>query len=455
MPVDRSRVPPVLDDPPFVFPAIVHQTLACGLRVRIVHQPGAPVVTFVLVVESGAGMDRAGREGLAALTADMLDEGTGPLSALDVSDSLARLGADYDLDIGPDATIVTLTTLARFAPRAGPLLASIVTRPSLRAGDFDRVRKLRLDRLRQLKDLPPALAERAFLRAIYGNHPYGHLSIGHEDSLRTLVLEDVESFHRAAYRPSRATLVVAGGLSPEEAARVIEDAFGAWSERPADNVTLGTPGAVAPPSSPVRLAVVPRERAAQSELRIGRLSAQRSTPDYFPLIVTNAVIGGQFTSRINLKLREEKGYTYGARTGFEWRRGAAPFAVQTSVHTAATADAIADTLAELGAIRGSRPPGDEELTVAKASLTRGYPRNFETVSQVARSVAQLALFDLPDSYFETFSGNVHRVTGGDVVGAAQRYLDPGRMAVVVVGDYAAVGGSLGRLGLGDAEIITA
>ena len=155
------------------------------------------------------------------------------------------------------------------------------------------------------------------------------------------------------------------------------------------------------PAEPRRhVAVVAREGAAQSELRIGHLSARRDTPDYPALLVMNAVLGGQFVSRINLKLREEKGYTYGARTGFDWRRGLAPFSLQASVHTAATADAIRDSLNELEAIRGSRPPSDTEMALAKASLTRGYPRNFETAQQVARSVAQLALYGLPDTYFE-------------------------------------------------------
>jgi zinc protease len=167
----------------------------------------------------------------------------------------------------------------------------------------------------------------------------------------------------------------------------------------------------------------------------------------------NAILGGQFVSRVNLKLREEKGYTYGARTGFDWRRGEAPFVLQASVHTQATADAIRDSLDELDAIRGSRPPSESEITLARASLTRGYPRNFETVQQVARSVAQLALFGLPDRYFEEFVPKVNAVTAADVTRAAARYLDPSRAATVVVGDYAAVGDSLAELGLGPAGIL--
>jgi predicted Zn-dependent peptidase len=207
--------------------------------------------------------------------------------------------------------------------------------------------------------------------------------------------------------------------------------------------------------SHIRLALVARDAAPQSELRIGHLSARRNSPDYPALLVMNAVLGGQFVSRINLKLREEKGYTYGARSGFDWRRGLAPFYLQASVHTASTADAIADCLAELDAIRGSRPPSDGEMALAKASLTRGYPRGFETANQVARAVAQLALYGLPDTYFEEFVPRVRAIASEDVVRAAERYVDPARTVTLVVGDYQAVGSTLGPLGLGEARVLPA
>jgi zinc protease len=169
----------------------------------------------------------------------------------------------------------------------------------------------------------------------------------------------------------------------------------------------------------------------------------------------NAILGGQFVSRINLKLREEKGYTYGARTGFDWRRGLSPFAVETSVHTAATADAIGDCLAELRQIGGARPPSEEELSMAKASLTRGYPRNFETAQQVARSVTQLALHDLPDSYFEDFIPRVHAVGVSDVIEAAARYVEPSRAVTLIVGDLEVIAPSLAQLGLGPPLVLSA
>jgi zinc protease len=452
--VDRSRLPSPGPDPQFHFPQIARHTLRNGLKVRTIEHAGVPVVTFAMQINGGLGADPPGREGLASITADMVDEGTGALSAIDVSDALARIGAEYDVEVGADITLFTLTTLARFADRGATLLSDILTAPSMHASDFERIRQLRLDRLRQLKDLPPAVAERAFLRLLYPSHPYGHLAIGSDASLRQLTLEEVVRFHRATFLPWRATLVMTGALSHAELLTLAEDAFEKWAGRES---ILDLPSAAADvmpePVTARQLAMVPREGAAQSELRIGHLSARRDTPDYASLLVMNAILGGQFVSRINLKLREEKAFTYGVRTGFDWRRGLGPFSVQTSVHTAATAESIADTLQEISALRGDRPATPQEMSLAQASLTRGYPRNFETAQQVARSVSQLALFDLPDSYFEEFVPKVNAVTAGEVTRVAQTYLDPSRAIALVVGDRSATEASLDALGLGELRVL--
>lgn len=454
--VDRSRLPDVGPDPAFSFPEIARHTLPNGLEVRTVEHASIPVVTIHLQVEGGSGADAAEKEGLAAIVADMVDEGTGALSAIDVSDAMARIGADYDVDVSPDVMSFSMTTLSRFASRGASLLADMTTKPSLRETDFTRVRQMRLDRLKQLKDSPPAVAERAFLRLVYAQHPYGHLPIGSDIALKGISLDDTETLHAAMFRPSRATLVISGALSHQEMVQLAHEAFGDWADDSAAQALVQRASAIEPSEvAPPRLAIVPREAAAQSELRIGHLSARRNTPDYPALLVMNALLGGQFVSRINLKLREEKAYTYGARTGFDWRRGLSPFVLQASVHTASTADAIADAIAEIDGLRDSRPPTHEELILAKASLTRGYPRNFETAQQVARSVAQLALYDLPDSYFAEFVPKVNAIGGDDVTRAASRYLMPSKMSTLIVGDHSAIADSLASLGLGMPSVLPA
>ena len=454
MRADRSRMPEVGPDPAFRFPSVARHTLPNGLQMRTVEHHTVPVVSMVVEVDGGSVADPPELEGLAAITADMLDEGTGSLSAIEVSERLDRIGAQYDVNVGPDATRLSLTTLQRFADRGAEWLAELLIRPSLRASDFDRVRQMRVDRLRQLKDLPSAVAERAFIRLMYGAHPYGHLSIGNSQALAATTLEDVTAFHAARFRPSSTTVTVAGPGGHAGLLELVARSFADWSETvaPADEAP---PVVTSPPAGTSRLTVVSREGAPQTELRIGHLSARRDSPDYPALLVMNAVLGGEFVSRLNLKLREEKGYTYGARSGFDWRRGMAPFALRASVHTAATADAISDCLAELDGIRGARPPSEHEMLLAKASLTRGYPRGFETAQQVAQSVARLALYGLPDTYFEEFVPRVQAIEAADVMRVAEQHVDPARAATLVVGDHQAIAESLQSLGLGEPALLPA
>ncbi len=452
MGVNRTAMPAVGTDPPFLFPAIERHSLTNGLDVRVVTHGDLPILSLALTVPGGSSTDPAGRYGLAGVVADMVDEGTGSLDAIQVSEALAAIGGDYDVEVGADVTVFTLTTLARFADRGATLLADMVTRPRLHEPDFTRVRRLRRDRINQLKDVPAAVAERAFLRVLYGDHPYGHTAIGDDAALESLTLAEVTDAHRALYGPVGSTLVVTGGLPTNELRAIAERGFAGWvmhrSSPPASATTPPGPA----PSAP-RLALVPRPTAQQSELRVGRLAAPRRTPDYFPLVVMNAVLGGQFVSRINMKLREEKAFTYGARTGFDWRRGVAPLALYTSVHTASTAEAVADALREFDALRGERPVSASELELAKASLTRGYPQNFQTVSQVARAVGQMALYDLPPDYFTNFGPNVHAVTVDDVTRVARAYLDPAALTVLVVGDES-VAAPLSALGLPPLETLS-
>ena len=226
--IDRSRLPDVGVDPRFVFPSIVRHTLGNGLRVCTVEHHNVPIITLNLQVAGGSGADPEGLEGLAALVADMADEGTGTLSALEVSDALSRIGAAYDVDVGGDATDFSLTTLTRFASRGAALLADMATRPRLLESEFLRVRQLRLDRLRQLKDLPAAVAEQTFLRLVYGNHPYAHLAIGSDASLRRLTSDEIVSFHAGAFQPSKSMLIVCGAMTHEDMRRLAEDTFGGW-----------------------------------------------------------------------------------------------------------------------------------------------------------------------------------------------------------------------------------
>jgi zinc protease len=452
MGADRSRPPGVGPELPFAFPEIRRSTLDNGVRVWTAEHRQVPLVSMLALVPAGASSDPPDRPGLAAITGDMLDEGCGDRSALDVHEALGRIGAQLDVDVGHDATVIGLTTLERFVDRGLELVRDMLIRPRFEQREFDRVRDLRLNRLLQMKDLPPALADRAFTQLVYRNHPYGHLPIGSEGALRSLIIRDISSFHRKTFAPSRTTVIAVGHASHEFMAAAVQRAFGGWTEDApepiADPETFPAP---APPTT--RIALVHRGGAAQSELRIGHVGLPRRTPDYHAALVANMILGGQFDSRINMNLREDKGYTYGARTAFEFRRAAGPFVLHASVQADATADALRESLGEITAIRGDRPVTNEELQLGRASLTRGYPRNFETADQIARGAAQLALYDLPDDYFTTFVPKVMALTAQDITDTAARHIHPDRLLTVIVGDRDKILTSLKALDLGDiAEI---
>lgn len=444
MTVDRSRLPVPGHPKPFAFPKIEKSTLPNGLRVWTVRHAQVPLLSFALLIRRGSADDPHGKDGLAALTADMLDEGSGDLSSIQMHEALARIGAQLETDIGSDAATVGVTSLSRHAGRAIDLLGDLVVRPALREEDVARVRQLRLHRLSQMRDVPSALADRAFIRLLYANHPYGHAPIGSERTLGALTADDVRMFHRQAVTPSSSTLMAVGDCEHDEVVRLAARAFGDWSGEAA---VVETREPALP--TPARLNIVPRAGAPQSELRIGHVAVSRSTPDYHAIVAANMVLGGQFVSRINLNLREDKGFTYGARTSFDFRRRPGPFLLQAGVQTSATAQAIEESLGEIAAIRGSRPVSDAELSLGVAALTRGYARNFETAEQIARALTQLALYDLPDDYYEQFVPRIEQVTPDTVTEAMARHLDPSRLTTVVVGDLDRVGQELSALGLGD------
>jgi predicted Zn-dependent peptidase len=454
MAVDRSRLPALGPAPEFALPEIRRQSHPSSLRVWTVEHHDVPLVSFFVLLPVGSSADPAERPGLAALTGDLLDEGAGSLNALELHESLARIGAQLDTEVGSDGTLLELTTLERHAEQGIALLAEMVLRPRFEQRDFDRVRDLRLNRLIQLRDTPSALADRVYAELLFKGHPYGHLPIGTEGSLRAMTLRDVSGFHARAYGPSAVTIVAVGDVPHGRLRELVDRAFTEWASAPASTQPKSDAAAmtsVVP--APARLAVVNRTAAAQSELRIGHVGPARSTPDYYALLVLNMVLGGQFVSRINLNLRENKGYTYGARTSFDFRRAPGPFTLQASVQSEATADAVREAIGELRAIRGGRPVTREELEIGRAALTRGYPRNFETADQIGRAAVQLALYDLPDDYFSTFAAKVMALTPDDITRAATTHLDPSRLLTVIVGDREKIGPALHRLELGDASEI--
>jgi zinc protease len=444
MSVDRRSLP-IPEPPPGIrFPELTRSELAPGLRLLTVERRELPLVSLLWLWHAGTSADRDEAPGLAALTADLLDEGTASLTMAELHEALAGIGGQLDTDIGHDATVLSMLALSSHRERAIELFVDMAERPRLDSPDVARVTSLRLNRLRQLRHSASALADLLFMRRLYGGHPYGRPGIGTEASLKAFDVDDVRGFHqRLGSTP--ATLVMVGDISHDEAVRLV-------SRHLSSEPRIGHADPPAPSSTEgSRLLFVPREGAAQSELRLGRVALPRRTPDYHAAVVTNMLLGGAFVSRINMKLREEKGVTYGARSSFQFLRQAGPFSVQASIQSDATAESLHDVLVELDALGNDRPVTDEELSSARDALTRGYARGFETVEQVARAAAQLALYELPEDTFDVFSAHVSAVTADDVTTLAQRWLRAEGMQAVVVGEPATALVGVEAVGLGPPE----
>jgi zinc protease len=449
MTVDRSRLPALGTDRSIHFPPVVKHTFPSGLQLWSVEHRELPIISAALLLRVGSAADPTHRPGLAAFTADMLDEGSGESSALEVSDRLARIGAQFDTEIGADATLLSVASLSQYGAPALSLLFEMVMRPRFEPEEVRRVRAVRLARLMQLRDVPSALADRLIGSRLYDGHPYGHAGFGTEPSLASITVDELREFHAVRFRGANAVLVMVGDATHDEMRRLVQDAFdgeGEWGRTvSAEDVTVLPKGLAAGES---RAAIIDRPDAAQSELRVGRVAAPRSTPDYHTLNVLNTALGGSFVSRINLNLREQKAYTYGARSSFDYRLGPGPFTVQTSVQTDKTAESVSEILRELREVQADRPITPEELARAQAALVRGFPRGFETADQIARAVTQLALYDLPDDYFDRYVPRIQAVTQDDLTAAALRHLRMDDMQVVVVGDRRLCAEGLTQLGLG-------
>ncbi len=426
--------PPVLGPvKPLTVPPVIERKLANGLRLLIVEHHELPLVDVQLVVRSGAEMDPQQKLGLATLTASLLDEGAADRDALSIADQVAFLGISLGTGSSFDLSAVTLHAPTARLDSALALFADVALRPTFPAGELERLRQDRLTSLIQLRDRGPAIADRVFPEVIYGDaHPYGRPLTGTEATTKAITRADIKDFYEKVYRPNNTTMIVVGDVAVDDFVRRAERLFGAWEAKPVAAPQLGTARAAAA----TRLYVIDKPGAAQSSVRLGSVGVARSTPDFFPLLVMNNILGGSFTSRLNQNLRETHGYTYGAGSGFTMRRAAGPFRASAEVVAARTDSALIEFFNELRAIRDTVPTG--ELEKAKSFLQLQLPGEFETTRDIAGQLVPIALYDLPLDYYSSYSQRIGAVTQADVQRVARRYVDPEHMAVVIVGDRATI-----------------
>ncbi len=439
--MSRFSIPEPGAPTPVTFPAVHRRTLANGLRVWATEHAAVPVVTVTCLVEAGTATDPPDLPGLASLTSALLTEGAGLYDAIQLSDALARIGAHLSTETGIDTASLTLTTLARHFDRALSIMQDVVERPRMAAADFERVRELRIGRLKQVARTPSAAADRALLAAIYGQHPYGHGALGTTRAAERVTLDDVRASWASGWHPGTAAILVAGDISPARALGACESAFGGWTASGTAARAVAAPAFE--PSPAIRFVQWPD--APQSEIRVGHGGPGRTTADYHSIVALNAMLGGQFTSRVNRNLREERAITYGARTSFDMRRVGGLFSCDAAVQADATPVALAEVLREMRQIQPDGAITADELGRAQAALARGYGRHFETAAHLVRAMAELVTYGLPDDSFDRFVPAIEALTPDGVARTARAALHPDDAVLVVVGDRSRIGEGLESL----------
>jgi zinc protease len=440
--IDRATAPSPAPPRPYHFPHVARRTLANGLRVLVAENHNAPLLSLRALVRSGADHDTLESAGLASIVADMLDEGAGSRDTIQLAEDIGLLGGALGTGADWDASYITLDVLSRNGEPATSIFADVTARATLPADGLERVRAERLNEILQQRNEPAVIAGKRFSNLLYGTGAYGNSIVGNADSVSRLTIERVQRFYREHYLPNNSAIVVSGDIDSNDALTLIERALGDWprgEEPPRPNV-------VSRPIDRSRIYVIDRPQAVQSEIRVGHVGVARSCEDYFPLSVMNAIFGGVFNSRINLNLRERHGYTYGARSQFAFRRQAGPFVIAAPVRNEVTRESVEEMLTELRRIR-TGDIEDPEFDDTKAYLMGVFPATVQTASDIASRLVDMELYGLPEDYFDRYRENIAAVTKDDIARVANKYLDPERVLIVIVGNAEQIREPLGALGL--------
>ncbi|MBV9355327.1 MAG: insulinase family protein, partial [Chloroflexi bacterium] len=443
--VDRRQRPGPGTAGSFRPPLPTRLQLANGLDLLVVEKRDVPTIATAVYVAGGALTDPSDRPGLASLASRLLTEGTTSRSSTQIADQSEFIAAHLNVGTQREETVGRVDVLSQHWPAAIDLLGDVLSHPAFEEREVERIRRERLTDLRRVRDEPNAIAERVTSSVLYGRTtPYGHPIGGREAAVSAMSRPELLAQHARGLTDLRPTVVVVGDVAADTARRQLEATFGSW--------TAGEPARVdapfaAPPAAPTTIYLVDKPGAAQSIITAGQLSVPRLDAAYLPLVIVNMAFGGQFTSRLNLNLRVDKGYTYGYRSRFDWYVRSSRFVAGGAVQTAVTSAALAETLKEFRDLQGERPLTAEEFETAQQALIRGFPPTFETADQIAGRLLTLVHFGLPDDYYQTQVERLRSVSLADARAAAAEHIRPDQLSVVVVGDRAAIESELRQLDL--------
>jgi zinc protease len=449
---DWSKLPGPTEPRPFKAPAILRRKLSNGLDVWVSPWHTLPIVACRLVVPAGTGDDPAGKSGLATLTATLLDKGTKDKTATELAEALELLGTSTKFAASVDNTQMGFSVVTRNLGPALDLIGPMLAAPRFDPKDVDRERELQLVDLLQGPDSPHWIAQRALRALLYGqNHPYGNPADGFPDTVKRITIDDIRGFHSKWINPAQGTLIVVGDVEPDALVKTLESSLCVWAAHAV--ATRKFPGEE-PRIEPGVAYLVDKPGAVQSVLDVCRRWVDRKDPRYFATLVGNRILGGDFLSRLNQNLREDHGYTYGAQAVFIYRRRGSVWVVNSDVQTPATAPALKETLAELDGLRKDRPLTAKEIATARDAEARSFPESFEDPSRIAGQLLEMAEFDLPADYLDTFLDRLKATTDEEIQQAMSAVVDPASRLVLVVGDRKAVEPKLKALGFKDVKVVT-
>src|SRR5215213_787189 len=442
--IDRTVVPPPGPTPVLNVPTWTKTQLANGATLIVSERHSLPLVSFTITFVGGSNQfETAAKRGVASMTASMLSEGTTTKTGDQISDALQLLGTGISSGVGGEEGSMGFVSTAKNFDATLSILADMMLNSTFPADALDRLRGRTLVGLTQAKDQPVVVGAQVFNKILYGDaHPYGQRVT--ETSVKAITRDDVVAFAKSYYQPGRAIITVVGDTTPPKAKTAIEKGLAAWAKA-GDKPSFDYP--TLPELQPAKIYLVDKPGAAQSVFNIGLPGPPRNTPDYFALQVLNTILGGQFQSRLNANIREQKGYSYGVNSNFGYGKGPGPFRAGGSIVSAKTDAALVEFMKELKGIVGEKPITDEELKTAKDSLIQGLPQRFASVSSINSAITSLVTQGLPDDYYQTYAQNVSAVTKEDVARVAKRYIDLNHLAIVIVGNRAEIEAPLKATGI--------
>jgi zinc protease len=448
--LDRTAEPAAAPEPSFTPPQYQTAVLSNGAKLYLVERHELPLIQANIVIKNGWAADPTDKPLTARLTAELLDEGTKTRNALQISEDARNIGASIGTSSSFDGSFVSLNVLKRNLDKGLAQMTDLLLNPTFPKEELDRQKKTYLGRLLQEKKEPMSLASRAYAKFLYGaGHPYATTGSGTEEAIKALQPDDLKNFYLANYVPNNAAVIVVGDITLADAKDKFEKALKDWKPGTVNVKDVPDPK----PLAATKIIIVDKPDAPQSVVIIGHPGIKRSDPDYVACDVVNNTLGGTFGSRLNMNLREQKGYTYGAHSQFVGRRGVGPFLASAMVKTEVTDSAVTEFLKEIRGVAGSKPLTNDELKASKDNLVKGYPQDFETYNSLAGQLNSIFLYDLPADEWTTYVGKVTNVTGDMAVNIAKTHLHPDAMLIVIVGDREKIEPGLKKLGLGEVTTV--